>query len=377
MTGLDRIDEALWSQAQGEPPRRTRAGGLSICPYRGTASAQGLFFVARVLADPPSGPLPERNRHGRDPADLRRHLLRRGLPGAVVRARFEGQDQDVVADADGYVRLRMRPDRPPPPGWRPVDLSLQRPAVAPARTRGFVWVPPATARHLIISDIDDTVVFTGVANRAAMLWRLFIAGADQRRAFAGVARLYGALHMGAGGPSASADNPVVFVSRGPWGLYGILGEVFRRDGISAAIGGDPVLLLREWGMSLQSPMPRRTPGHKRALIEAVMAAHPTLPVVLIGDSGQRDPETYAGVVRAHPGRVAAILIRDVGARAPRRRALARLQERLDHRGVPMVVAATSDALCRRAVMLGLAAAVSGGSPAGPSSGPSAGRLSFG
>lgn len=234
-------------------------------------------------------------------------------------------------------------------------------------------MPPATARHLVISDIDDTVVFTGVANRAAMLWRLFVAGADQRRAFAGVARLYGALHMGAGGPSASANNPVVFVSRGPWGLYDILGEVFHRDGISAAIGGDPVLLLREWGMSLQSPLPRRAPEHKRGLIDAVMAVHPTLPVVLVGDSGQRDPETYASIARACPGRVAAILIRDVDGRASRRRALGRLQARLDHQGIPLLVAANSDALRHRAVMLGLAAAVSGGAPAEPSQGPSASR----
>lgn len=376
MTDLDRLNETPWPRVQDGPPRRSDAAGVSICAYRGTASAQGLFLVARVLIDPPGGPLPERNRHGRDPADLGRHLLRRGLPGAVVRARFDGQVQDAVADADGYVHIRLRPDRAPPPGWCPVELSLRRPAIGSVRGQGLVWVPPATARHLILSDIDDTVVFTGVANRAAMLWRLFVAGADQRRAFAGVARLYGALHMGAGGASASADNPVVFVSRGPWGLYDILGEVFRRDGISAAIGGDPVLLLREWGMSLQSPLPRRTPGHKRALIDAVMAVHPTLPVVLVGDSGQRDPETYAGVARAYPGRVAAILIRDVDGRASRRRALGRLQSRLDHRGVPLMVADSSDALRHRAVMLGLAAAVSGGAPAEPSRGLLA-RPSFG
>jgi len=330
---------------------------MSFRAYRGTASAEGLFLMARVMADPPEGPLPARDRFHRDPADIGRHLMRRGIPGAVVRASFEGQRQEVLADADGYVCITLRPERRPPAGWQAVELAVDRPGGGTVRAQGQVWVPPASARRLIVSDIDDTVVYTGVANRAAMMWRLFVAGADQRHAFAGTARLYGALHAGAGGPETPEDNPVVFVSRGPWGLYDVLEEVFRRDGISAAIGGDPVLLLREWGMSLQSPMPRRVPGHKRALIEAIMAVHPNLPVVLIGDSGQHDPETYAGLVQTDPDRVAAILIRDVGgARSSRRRSLARLQERLGHRGVPMIVAPDSQTLLRRAALLGLARA---------------------
>ncbi|MBB4264878.1 phosphatase domain-containing protein [Roseospira visakhapatnamensis] len=330
---------------------------VSIRPYRGTASAQGLFLMARVLAEPSWGPLSSRDPHGLDPADLGRHLVRRGVPGAVVRASFQDQTQDVVTDADGYVRVRLCPDRPPPSGWNAVELLLARSTFGSARARGQVWVPPASARHLVISDIDDTVLFTGVANRAAMLWRLFVAGADHRRAFTGVARLYQALRDGgAGGGAAPAENPVVFVSRGPWGVYDVLEEVFRRNGISAALGGDPVVMLREWGLTMQTPLPRRAPGHKRALIEAMMAVHPTLPVVLVGDNGQRDPETYAAVARDHPRRVAAILIRDVAGRPPSRRAPARWQAWMDHLGVPVLVAADSDSLRRRAAMLGLAPA---------------------
>jgi len=331
------------------------AEGLSIRAYRGTASADGLFLIARVEADPPGRSLPDRDPLNHDPRNVGRHLMRRGAPGVVVRAEFDGQRQEAVADADGYVRLRLRPHRPPTHGWCGVELSVAGSSGKPVHAAGQVWVPPRSARHLIISDIDDTVVFTGVANRAAMLWRLFVAGAEQRHAFAGTAHLYGALHRGRGGDRVPDGNPVVFVSRGPWGLYDVLAEVFRRDGISAAIGGDPVVFLREWGMSLQSPLPRRAPGHKRALIEAAMAVHPRLPVVLVGDSGQRDPETYATIARMRPGRVAAILIRDVGGPRRRRLALARLQTRLNHRGIPMVVAPDSESLLRQAVLLGLAA----------------------
>ncbi|MDQ3965503.1 MAG: App1 family protein, partial [Actinomycetota bacterium] len=42
-----------------------------------------------------------------------------------------------------------------------------------------------------------------------------------------------------------------------------------------------------------------------------LATYPELPFVLIGDSGEKDPEIYYKVVREHPGRIRAIYIRDV------------------------------------------------------------------
>ncbi len=39
--------------------------------------------------------------------------------------------------------------------------------------------------------------------------------------------------------------------------------------------------------------------------------HPRLRFVLIGDSGEKDPEIYAAAARANPGRILAIYIREV------------------------------------------------------------------
>src|SRR3546814_20245805 len=64
-------------------------------------------------------------------------------------------------------------------------------------------------------------------------------------------------------------------------------------------------------LTLHSPLPRRAKDHKLALIRNMLELYDQFPFVMIGDSGQRDPEIYAQVVREHPGRVAAIYIRDV------------------------------------------------------------------
>ena len=54
--------------------------------------------------------------------------------------------------------------------------------------------------------------------------------------------LYRALHAGAAGDEG---NPMLYVSRAPWGIYDILEEFFQHHDIPAG----PVLFLREWGIS--------------------------------------------------------------------------------------------------------------------------------
>ena len=78
-----------------------------------------------------------------------------------------------------------------------------------------------------------------------------------------------------------------------------------------------------------------------------------LPFVLIGDSGQHDPEVYAGIVHDHPGRVAAVYIRDVSGEEARAEEIRRLAEETAEAGSPLVLAGSSAALARHAVEEGI------------------------
>jgi phosphatidate phosphatase APP1 len=51
--------------------------------------------------------------------------------------------------------------------------------------------------------------------------------------------------------------------------------------------------------------------HKQAEITQLLTDHPRRRFVLVGDSGERDPEVYGPIARAHAARIAAVLIRDV------------------------------------------------------------------
>lgn len=331
------------------PVRRAQGrGGLVVEPYRGYGSAEEIFLIGRVFRQSPGIP-------GEDPdslraqwRDVRRRISRRIVPGASILARFGGAETRVVTDRDGYFRVHLRPEVLPDieGPWHPVDLTLE--ADPPIPARGEVYIPPQGGGCVVVSDIDDTVMLTGVANKLRMLWRLFVEDAESRVAFPGVAALYRALHAGRTGRES---NPMLYVSRAPWGLYEMLTEFFQRHGIPAG----PVLFLREWGLSWTHPLPRKAVDHKQALIRHMLDLYRDRPFVLIGDSGQHDPEVYAQIVTDNPGRVKAVYIRNVSRGAARAEEVVRLAGAVAATGSSLVLAADSIAIARHAAALGLIA----------------------
>ncbi len=336
------------------PVRRARGrGGVVLQAYRGYGSRDSAFVIGRVFRQRSTTPV-------RGPWDLRRHardvlrrLVRRPVRGAVVRGRLLDREAASETDSDGYFRLnwRLEPCASEPAVWQTAALFLDGVdgAVIGAESEADVYIAPPRARFVVISDIDDTVMFTGVANKAAMMWRLFVQGAGSRTAFPGVAELYRALHDGASG---NEGNPMLYVSRAPWGIYEVLEEFFRRHQIPAG----PVLLLREWGVSWKSPLPRRAEDHKRVLIEHIMETYRHLPVILIGDSGQHDPAIYRQAVERYGARILAVYIRDVSKRdASIHAEIEAMQAVIRDAGSELVLAADTGAMAEHAAAGGLIA----------------------
>jgi phosphatidate phosphatase APP1 len=335
------------------PVRAARGRGtVAINCYRGYGSDRELFLIGRVFRQPGYLRTRRRGTLWRDLRAVTWRLLRYGMRDAVLAVRFGETEQEVTTDRDGYFRVHMRlENRPAGEGlWHPMEIALRRPEEPDASAKGEVFIPPATARTLVISDIDDTVVHTGVANKLVMLWRLFFQGAHSRVAFPGVAAFYRALHDGTGGAAGGSEvNPMLYVSRGPWSIYEVMTEFFHRHRIP--IG--PVLFLREWGLTLQRPLPPRARDHKVTLIRHMMEIYEDMPVVLIGDSGQHDAELYAGIVDEYPGRVRAVYIRNVSRSGRRPAKIAELARGIEAAGSSLVLAADSGVMARHAAGLGL------------------------
>jgi phosphatidate phosphatase APP1 len=333
----------------GAPVRRAGSrGGIVLQPYRGYGSRRRAFLIGRVFRQRSmtevQGPWDLR----RQVRDVIRRLVRRPVKGALVRGVLLGAAAETRTDDEGYFRLDWTlPGAPEDRRWHDAELEVADPPGA--RGAAGVYIPPPHARFAVISDIDDTVMHTGVANKAGMMWRLFVQNAESRTAFPGVATLYRALHDGVAGDEG---NPMLYVSRAPWGIYDVLTEFFHRHDIP----GGPILLLREWGVSWRSPLPRRAEDHKRVLIEAIMEIYHDLPFVLIGDSGQHDPAVYRDAVERYGPRVRAIYIRDISPHSARIRAeISDMKAAVAAAGSELVLAEDTVVMAEHAAGLGFIA----------------------
>ena len=273
------------------------------------------------------------------------------VPGARVRIEYGAASEECIADHEGYFAAEVAAAPPPEEAaagadWHPVRGSLISPA-GPSAT-GQILIPREGARFGIISDLDDTVIRTGVRRVMRMLASTFLENARTRLPFPGVAAFYHALQAPQGG---TAPSPIFYVSSSPWNLHDYLIEFLQLRGIPVG-----PLLLRDWGTSRDSLAPPPHHLHKGESIELVFRTYPALPFILIGDSGQQDPEIYREMVIRHPGRVPAVYIRDVTANPLRAAEVQRLAEEVRELGTAMVLAEDTIAAARHAADHGWIAA---------------------
>jgi phosphatidate phosphatase APP1 len=298
---FDRLKARLDSVLGGDDP-------IVIVPYLGYGTPELLFLRGRVLED-------SRARQSMDNDTLWNNVLnsyRRfesdEIPFARVRVHFQGEPTDLVADDEGFFVARLQPLATPPVNqlWHQVELELLEPlreGHSPVHATAQILVPPVTAQFGVISDIDDTIVHSYATELLRMARIVFLGNARTRLAFPGVAAFYQALQ---GGRQGSAQNPLFFLSSSPWNLYDLLVEFFRLQDIPTG-----PLFLRDWGISAAELLPTGHSTHKLGMLRHILNVYPHLLFILIGDSGQEDPEIYRTVVDEFPDRILAVYIRDV------------------------------------------------------------------
>lgn len=320
----------------GELPLRSpRAGRLMLMPYTGYATDIRLVVRGRVIRERKTTLLEPHTSVWRNFVALVRLLNSAEVPRATVCAHFRSRDHEAVTDREGYFAFNIVLDRRCERDVE-IDLRLVAPSAAdgqPVVARAAICVPPVSARFGVISDIDDTIVWTHAGNRRRMLWTLARSNAATRKPLAGVAALYRALHDGVAGDEG---NPIFYVSSGPWNLYPPLIDFLRINGIPRG----PVFM-KDWGRHTLSEW-RDHGTHKLASIREIMSAFAHLPFILVGDSGEQDPEIYREVVREFPARVGAIYIRSVSAGPARFAEIERIADDVRSAGSNLILVTDSE-----------------------------------
>lgn len=322
---------------------------FEIVPYLSFGTPTELYVRGRVVEDKGIELATPDATRWRNFRDTWKRFVSDKVPSARLRVTYPGGEEVVEADAQGYFRARLLPGAALPAGWAEVSYTLLAPTrkgVSAATAQGRVLVPSPAAQFGVISDMDDTVVQTDVTRWVRVLGAVLFGNAYTRLPFRGVAAFYRALEAGTGG----AQNPLFYVSSSPWNLYDLLLEFLTVSGIPLG-----PLNLRAWRGGAGELFPSEHGAFKQAEIRRILDTFPDLPFILIGDSGEQDPEIYGEMVARYPGRILAVYIRDVsgdGRGDPRRGAVGALAERVQAQGSQLVLASDTLAAAQHALAQG-------------------------
>ena len=267
------------------------------------------------------------------------------VPYAHVQVEINGRSQRVSADREGYVDAELT-DIALPPGRHPVTLTPVDPAGVAAQ--GIVHVPDPAADIAVVSDIDDTIIDSGIAHGVvATVTTALLRDAATRVPLQGAPELYRAL---AREPNDSPERPFFYLSTSPWNLAGFLGGFLTQHGFPPG-----PLLLTDWGPGSAGLFRIATRAHKLTALRRLAQHLSDVQFVLLGDSGQEDVEIYTAFALECPGRVAAIYVRRAGnPSTTKQQRIDRCSETLREAGVPFVLAEDSAAMLHHAETNGLA-----------------------
>jgi phosphatidate phosphatase APP1 len=158
----------------------------------------------------------------------------------------------------------------------------------------------------VISDIDDTLKHSYVACRRTLLTNTFLRPFETIPGMATLFRQWWA--------EGAAFH---YVSSSPWQLYEHLAEHLASEGFPG--GSFHLRAFRLRDHLLRRLLLLRRSG-KLSVIRGILRMFPQRRFLLVGDSGEHDPEIYGALARRFPRQIAGLLIRQLdGPSDPRHR----------------------------------------------------------
>ncbi len=269
--------------------RRKPKAPAVIAPYIGYATPDHLMVRGRVLSKLREDTV----RDGQSRWINLRQMARLFLTDEVAGVLVSAGDYSAETDEEGYFTILVPRDGQA--GW--VEITVM---AGDASADCPVMVADPDAKFGVISDIDDTQMETGAYSLIRNIWTSLTGNALTRKVYPDAVALMNQLHDG-------GRNPVYYVSSSPWNLHSFLEQIFDRAGLPRG-----PMFLRDFGISETQFITGTHGDHKGSAVDRIIAAHPDLNFILIGDTGQHDAQVYFDAIQRHPGRIDHIVLRAAG-----------------------------------------------------------------
>ncbi len=175
----------------------------------------------------------------------------------------------------------------------PLTISIEGSSESPIEALAYLYRPEGLS---IVSDIDDTIKDSSVGDRRELLANTFL---RKFRSIDGMADVYqNWSNKGAG---------FHYVSSSPWQLFHSLQDL-------QTVHGFPAGTVHLRNFRLRDQLLKRVIVRRHGKVVAIAKLLKSMPgrkMVLVGDSGEKDPKIYRKICRKYPGRIQAVFIRDL------------------------------------------------------------------
>jgi phosphatidate phosphatase APP1 len=304
------IEDWAWRTRRERKIGKGTLRATFVVAYRGYVADGRAYLRVRVMEEPVIPPPAEAIT---DTSVLKSNLRRfvaLSFPGVKVQLSLAGTSEIAESGRHGYATAQVHVGDLAP-GWHDYQVRTQPddPTEEPTIVTGRVLAPDPSVGVAVVSDLDDTVIKTGLGEGVVALRRTLFGQAETREPIPGMAALYQAVQSG---PRSSGPACFYYLSTGPWNLYDMLTEFLELRGFPAG-----PLFLTDWGPQ-ERYVTRSGREHKRKSLRRLFDLYPETSFVLIGDSGQKDPDVYLEVAGIRPNQVRAIIIIDAGEHAAER-----------------------------------------------------------
>ncbi|MFW6267704.1 MAG: App1 family protein [Marinilabiliaceae bacterium] len=326
-------------------------GVPTIEPYMGFSNGRDVYLTGTVMEDKGL----DKPRHGQKLTTNLLSMIKRyvsdEISGVRVKVTFHDQTDVVETNELGIFHCYFSFDEGVKNGahlekaeYELLDEVVEKQGAI--KVLGDVLMVSGHPPLGVISDIDDTVMVSHSTRTFKKLRLMLFKNARTRVPFEGVAAFYRALQKGR--YDQTDPNPVFYVSSSEWNLYDLLVDFFEFRGIPSG-----PLLLQELEHNIFHfwKLGGGSHEHKLDKIGFLFSFFENIDFVLIGDSGQRDPELYLQMAREYPHRVKAVYIRCIGHAHKNQKTIETANE-MDRLGVPMLLIENTEDAARHALMNG-------------------------
>lgn len=284
-------------------------GVPKIIPYTAYGDHHKIMITGAVIEDKGiQPPQPDQGKWMNILAMIKRYSGDE-IPGVRVRIEYDGREEIVRTDELGLFHTVLSNDvsEAKKESWEPITFTLMdelNENQGDVTAGSEVHIANPESDYMVVSDIDDTVLVSHSTRTFRKLRLMLSKNALTRSPFEGVAGFYRALHDAGEGRYRS----IFYVSGSEWNLYDLLEDFFRAKDIPRG-----TFLLSDAKLKLFSMFRSGKKVHgKIDRIRELFELYYRQSFILIGDSGQKDPEIYLQIAGMFPSRVKAIYIRMIG-----------------------------------------------------------------